>query len=212
MVRDVVDACRSRCRGTRARGRPAPGRWPAPPGWNSALRDQQRRDEAGGDQEDAHDHRGRGEQPLGAADPARRALPRCRRRRPRTCGITATPVSKPDRPERQLGEDQQGDADHHQRVAVLRRSARSSSRRPRAGGWRSCHRPTADHDDVEREVDRRPAPTAMPIASVKPAQEDRAEQRQQDQGDRHLVAVQDGRQRAGSRRGGRWRRRPTGSS
>ena len=48
---------------------------------------------------------------------------------PSTSGITATPVSNPDRPERELREDQQGDADHRQRAAVLRPTSAAASRR-----------------------------------------------------------------------------------
>ena len=80
--------------------RPAVGR---AAGLELGRRDQQRGDEAAGDQEDAHDHGGRGQQPPGAADPARRAARRSSSASPRTCGITATPVSKPDRPSASLG-------------------------------------------------------------------------------------------------------------
>ena len=82
------------------------------------LRDQQGGDEAGGDQEDAHDHGGGGQQLLGAADPAGRPLLGVVRvaldvRHHRDAGLEAGQA------ERQLREDEQRDADHQRGVAVL---------------------------------------------------------------------------------------------
>ena len=158
--------CRSRCRGSRAPGRPAPGRWRVAAGLELPAGDQQRGDEAAGDQEDAHDRGGRGQQPLGAADPSGG----------RCLGVAGVALDvghhrdaglEAGHAERELGEDQQG------------------RRRPSDGlpCWAvSAGRPVGDHGgslamchERRRRSPRRSAPgrsptstTAMPIASVKP--------------------------------------------
>ncbi len=43
---------------------------------------------------------------------------------PATSGITATPVSNPDRPSASLGKQQRRDRDHHQRIRLLREHVR----------------------------------------------------------------------------------------
>ena len=123
----------------------------SPPGWNSGLRDQQGGDEAGGDQEDAHDHRGGGEQPPGAADPARRV----------GLGVAGValhlrhhrdPGLEPGQAERELGEDQQRDADHHPGAGVVGGQRRRPVGDQRRGGD-DVLQADDDHHDVQRQVD-----------------------------------------------------------
>ena len=131
--------CRSRCRGTRAPGRPAPGRSPSPPGWNSA---------AGISSVVTKELVIRKTLMITAAVVSSRLVPRIRPRgaasvslaSPWTCGITATPVSKPDMPSASFGKTSSATADHHQRVAVL-------------GGQR--RRPVGHHRGVGGDVPQR---------------------------------------------------------
>ena len=100
-----------------------------------------------GHEKAAHDQRGGGEQLAGVADAALGA-PGVSRGVPLTSGITATPVSKPERPERQPGEDEQRDRHHHDGTAVL-----GEERLPPVAEHTrvaaTCCRLTADDDGVQ---------------------------------------------------------------
>ena len=111
-------SCRRRCRGTRAPGRPARGRWPgrrprtAPAGISSVV---------------TNELVTRKTLIITAAVVSSRLVPRIRPAGPRLgVGRVATDVRhhrdpglEAGHPERELGEDDQRDPDHGQRVAVL---------------------------------------------------------------------------------------------
>ena len=149
---DVVDACRSRCRGARAPGTRARGRRPG---------------------------RRAGTPPPESARVVTKLLPISitlmisaavassffvLRIRPSgapsvsvgvaaTSGMTATPVSNPDSPSASFGKQQQR---HRQPSSADRRAARTappSSRASSSGCCQISRRPIDDDDDVEREVD-----------------------------------------------------------
>ncbi len=151
------------------------------------LRDQQGGDEAGGDQEHAHDQRGGGEQLAGAADPAGRLLLGVVRvaldvRHDGDAGLEAGEA------EGEFGEGHQGDADHGDDVAVLGgervRPVGHDSR-----GAEDVVEAGDDDDHVEREVDGN-QDDGQPDRLAEALEEDAAEQGDQHQGDDHLLAGQ----------------------
>ena len=142
------------------------------------LRDQQRGDDAGGDQEDAHDERGRGEQLPGAADAAGRALLGVRRHRPVTCGITATPVSKPDRPSASFGKTRRAIPTMMAGLPCCAVSAAHQSV-TRLGMLGDVRHGDRDHDDVEHQVDPDQHDRDAD-GFLEAAQENRAEQGEQE--------------------------------
>ncbi len=151
--------------------------------------DQQRGDEGAGHQEDAHHHRGRGEQSLGAADP------------PRGAGLGVGRIAvdvghhrdarlEAGHAQGQLGEDDERDPDHRHGVAVLLGEGRAPvGHEVRVGG--DLEQADRDHDDVESEVDPHQS-DREPDRLGEAAQEHRAEQGQQEQRDRDLVAGEQG--------------------
>lgn len=151
------------------------------------LRDEQGGDEARRDQEAAHDHGGGGEQFLGVADPARGVL----------LGLAGLALDvrhhgdaglEAGEAERELGEDDQGHADHHEDVAVFGGEG---------GGPVGDHVSlgddvvqAGDHDDgVEHEVDAHQGDRDADRLQ-EALEEHRAEQRDEGQGDHHLLVVQ----------------------
>jgi hypothetical protein len=95
-----------------------------PPGWNSCAglellrRDQDRGDEAGGEQQHRHDRGGHRQQPAGTGDPpgqpfSGRAFAVCHLRHDQHAGLESGQAQG------QLGEGDQRDADHRQRAGVL---------------------------------------------------------------------------------------------
>ncbi len=85
---------------------------------------------------------------------------------------------EPGQAERQLGEDEQRDGDHHHRAAVLRRSGPRSSRAPPTGWRTTCHSATPITTTLSSRYDAT-RPTAIPIASLNPRRNTAAEQREQ---------------------------------
>lgn len=151
------------------------------------LRDEHGGDEAGGDQEHAHDHRGGGQQFLRVPDTAGGLLLGVVEvafdvRHDRDAGLEAGQAKG------QLREDQQRDADHGDDVAVLGgQGAGPVGDHVRGGG----DVPQAHHhdDDVQGQVD--PDQNDGDADGLQEAlEEHRPEQRDQQQRDQHLLVVQ----------------------
>ena len=125
-------------------------------------------DDAAADQQHAHDERRRAQQLLGVADAARPDAPRCRPASPLTSGITATPVSKPERPSASFGKSSSANASIISGLPCCATSA-ACQRGKHSGMLRQiCSSAHADHDDVQRRGRRRRCRTARPIASWNP--------------------------------------------
>ena len=107
---------------------------------------------------------------------------------PSTCGMTATPVSKPERPSASFGKTSRATPIIANDVAVL-----GGQRRGPVGDDMPLgdHVPEADdHDhDVERQVDAH-QDDGDADRLQEALEEHRAEQGEQDEGDQHLLAVQ----------------------
>ncbi len=107
---------------------------------------------------------------------------------PFTCGMTAIPRLEAGQAERELGEDDRRDADHDEDVAVfLGQGGRPVGDDVALGG----HVPQAGHHDdrVEREVDADQGDGDADRLQ-EALEEHRAEQRDQYQGDDHLLVVE----------------------
>ena len=171
--------------------------------------DEQGRDEAGRDQEQAHRHGRCGEQALGATDPSLRRGVRPIRVVPVAADLRdhGHPGLEPGEAQRQLREDEQGDADDEQRIPTgpHGEQARPAGDDLRVGGH--AQRRVDDHDRVQSQVQHdehdRDADRLL-----EPAQEHRAERQDQQHRDRNLRVVQRARhQRVLDRMRGRVRRR-----
>ena len=107
---------------------------------------------------------------------------------PRTCGITATPVSKPDMPSASLGKTSSATATIISGLPCCVVSAVVQSRDHVGLAYDVPDRDADDHH-VERRYGATRA-TARPMASVNPRRNTAAQQREQDQGDHQLVAAE----------------------
>ncbi len=72
---------------------------------------------------------------------------------PLICGMTATPVSKPESPSASRGENEQGDPQHRDRIPVLRGQRRPPVGHDDRGGREPVRSPPRDDHDVEGEID-----------------------------------------------------------
>ena len=92
---------------------------------------------------------------------------------PRTSGITATPVSKPERPSASFGNSSSDmQRDHRTGCRCCANRLRLPRRRAPPDAARAATSSHADDDDVDDEERPRRAATASQIASLKPLQED----------------------------------------
>ena len=148
-------------------------------------RDQQGGGEAAGDEEPAHDQGGGGEQLAGVADAAP-GFSGVSPGSPRTSGITATPVSKPDRP-RASGEDHQGHRDHRQRAGVVG-SQQVAPVGDHLGVGHDVLQGDHDHHQVEGQVDGHQG-DRDPDGLGEPLEEHGAEQGDQDQRDQDRLVL-----------------------
>ena len=73
---------------------------------------------------------------------------------PFTSGITATPVSNPDKPSASLGKDDQGGRQHHHGIAVRLHEPVAPPGQI-LGMMRDLEEAPADQHDVQRQINRR---------------------------------------------------------
>ncbi|CAM5319542.1 hypothetical protein STANM337S_00758 [Streptomyces tanashiensis] len=151
------------------------------------LRDEHGGDEARADQEDAHDQRGGGQELLGVADAAGRLLLGVVRvalhvRHDRHTGLEARQA------ERELGEDEEGDADHGEDVAVLGGQGGGPVGDDMALG-EDVPEAADDDDHVEAEVDA-DEDDGDADGFEEALEEHRAEQGDQHERDDHLFVVE----------------------
>ena len=129
---------------------------------------------------------------------------------PVTSGMTATPVSNPDRPSASLGNTSRATPIMTSGLPYLPGQRRGPVPDDRGVADDVAER-DHDDDDVERQVDADQRDRDADRLG-EALQEHRPEQRQQDQRDQPPDARAADRRRTGSRRRGRWRRRRTASS
>jgi len=150
--------------------------------------DQQRRDQAAGDQEDAHDQRGDEQQPTRVPDAALGTLPGIRgvsldQRHDGHAGLEAGEAQG------QLGEQEQGDADHHQRITVRpEQPALPFAQHVRVD--RDPVQAVADDDGVQEQVHGHEGDRDAD-GLLEALEEDRPQQGDQHQRDCDLLAVQE---------------------
>ena len=171
------------------------------------VRDQQGGDETGGHEEAAHDQRGGGEEFLGVANASVRVPRRVSRvtldqRHHRHAGL------EPGEPERQPGEDEEGDRHHHDGAAML-----GEERFPPIAEHTRVRRDVlqADgHDDgIQREVgDHQRDGDADRLLEA--FQEDRAQDGDQEERDGDLMPFEKAGAGTGSPARARWHRRRRG--
>jgi hypothetical protein len=166
------------------RERAAVGR---PARFERRVRDEHGGDDAARDQKDAHDHGGRGEQALGPADPPDRAL----------LGVAAVTLDvrhdgdaglEAGQAKGELGEHDQRDADHDDRIAMLPRERGRPVTDERRVGDHPVE-PVGHHDRVESQVDHHQADGDADRLG-EPLEEHPAEQRDQDERDGDLMALE----------------------
>ena len=108
---------------------------------------------------------------------------------PCTRGITATPVSKPERPSARRGKTSRARAEHPQRVAELAEEGLLPAH-DHARLRRDVQQPGAGDDQVQQQVDGHQQ-DGDPDRLAEALQEDRPQDGHQHEGDQHLLPVQD---------------------
>ena len=152
-------------------------------GWTAFFeigrRDEQGGDNAGGHEEDAHDHGGGLEQTPGVADADVEVVSHS------ISGMTATPVSKPERPSARRGKSSDRDADDREQASMLDEYGVFPAEH-QVGLQKNVNEGHERHDQVQREIDAHKNDGNVD-RFLKALEEDGAQDGEQDEGDAHLV-------------------------